>query len=108
MTGNELEENITSLLNTMNLVMNKDNIAGQYSGGNKRKLIVAVSMIGSAKVIYMDEPSTGMDPEAKRFMWNSIKSFKKNSSIILTTHSMDEAESLADNIAIMKEGKFIA
>lgn len=90
----------------LNLRMNGDNLAGKFSGGNKRKLMVACSLIGNPKAILLDEPSSGMDPEAKRFMWNSIKKFKKDSGVILTTHSMDEAEALADQIAIMKHGEF--
>lgn len=86
--------------------MNGDNLAGRFSGGNKRKLMVACSLIGNPKAILLDEPSTGMDPEAKRFMWNSIKKFKKDSGVVMTTHSMDEAEALADYLAIMKQGEF--
>jgi len=86
--------------------MNKDNLAGRFSGGNKRKLMVACALIGNPKAIFLDEPSTGMDPEAKRFMWNSIKKFKQESGVVLTTHSMDEAEALADMLAIMKNGEF--
>jgi len=90
----------------MNLKMNGDNLAGRFSGGNKRKLMVACALIGNPKAILLDEPSTGMDPEAKRFMWTSIKKFKKDSCVVMTTHSMDEAEALADNLAIMKQGEF--
>jgi len=94
------------MLDMMNLRMNADNLAGRFSGGNKRKLMVACALIGNPKAILLDEPSTGMDPEAKRFMWNSIKKFKKDSGVVMTTHSMDEAEALADNLAIMKQGEF--
>lgn len=87
--------------------MNGDLLVGQYSGGNKRKLMVAVAMIANPSVIFLDEPSTGMDPEAKRFMWGAIKRYKEGSAVVLTTHSMDEAENLADKIIIMKDGKFI-
>jgi ABC-type multidrug transport system ATPase subunit len=90
----------------MNLRMNGDNLAGRFSGGNKRKLMVACSLIGNPKAILLDEPSTGMDPEAKRFMWNSISKFKKGSGVVMTTHSMDEAEALADYLGIMKQGEF--
>jgi len=65
-------------------------------------------MIGNPDILFLDEPSAGMDPEAKRFMWNALKNYKLYSSIVLTTHSMDEAESLADNIVIMKASEFIA
>lgn len=94
-------------MDMMNLRMNGDNLAGLFSGGNKRKLMTACALIGNPKAILMDEPSTGMDPEAKRFMWNTIKKFKNGSSVILTTHSMDEAEALADKLAIMKDGRLV-
>jgi len=97
---------VEAMLDMMNLRMNADNLAGRFSGGNKRKLMVACALIGNPKAILLDEPSTGMDPEAKRFMWNSIKKFKKDSGVVMTTHSMDEAEALADNLAIMKQGEF--
>jgi len=73
MNGSQLQQNIETLLDMMNLRMNGDTLAGQYSGGNKRKLMAAIAMIGNPSVIFLDEPSTGMDPEAKRFMWNTIK-----------------------------------
>jgi ATP-binding cassette, subfamily A (ABC1), member 3 len=65
------------------------------SGGNRRKLSVAIAMIGNPSIVFLDEPSTGMDPEARRFMWDVISRIttrRKLSSIILTTHSMEEAE----------------
>jgi len=99
---------VDNLLEGMNLLMNGDTIAGGFSGGNKRKLMVAIAMIAQPKVLFLDEPSTGLDPESKRFMWNSIKSYKKNCSIVLTTHSMGEAENLADNLVVMKDGLFKA
>lgn len=73
LTHSCLEKNIEQLLDMMNLRMNGESLAGDYSGGNKRKLMVAIAMIGYPTVLFLDEPSTGMDPEAKRFMWNSIK-----------------------------------
>lgn len=66
--------------------------------------MVALAMLGSPSCILLDEPSTGMDPEAKRSMWSAIKEFKGKSSVLLTTHSMDEAEYLADNVLIMSNG----
>ncbi|CAD8082367.1 unnamed protein product [Paramecium sonneborni] len=81
--------------------------AGQLSGGNKRKLSVAIAMIGNPPIVFLDEPSTGMDPEARRFMWNVISRIstqRKQSSIILTTHSMEEAEALSTKIAIQVDG----
>ena len=87
----------------MGLTLYKDLPAGFYSGGNKRKLQVAIALIGNPPVIFLDEPSSGMDPEARRFMWKIIErisKFKKYSSVILTTHSMEEAEGLCNRIAI--------
>ena len=82
-------------------------IAGTYSGGNKRKLSVAIATLGNPPIIFLDEPSTGMDPKARRFMWNvinRISNLRKQSSIILTTHSMEEAEALSTKISIMVNG----
>jgi len=81
--------------------------AGTLSGGNKRKLSVAIAMIGNPPIVFLDEPSTGMDPEARRFMWNVISRIatqRGQSSIILTTHSMEEAEALSTKIAIQVDG----
>jgi len=91
----------------MNLKQYENIPAGTYSGGNKRKLSVAIAMIGNPPVVFLDEPSTGMDPEARRFMWNVISRIsreRKQSSIILTTHSMEEAEALATKMGIMVSG----
>lgn len=91
----------------MNLKQYENVPAGTYSGGNKRKLSVAIAMIGNPPVVFLDEPSTGMDPEARRFMWNVISRIsreRKQSSIILTTHSMEEAEALATKMGIMVNG----
>jgi ATP-binding cassette subfamily A (ABC1) protein 3 len=78
------------------------------SGGNKRKLSVAIAMLGNPPIVFLDEPSTGMDPEARRFMWDVISRIttrRKLSSIILTTHSMEEAEALATKMGIMVHGE---
>jgi ATP-binding cassette subfamily A (ABC1) protein 3 len=81
--------------------------AGTLSGGNKRKLSTAIATLSNPKVIFLDEPSTGMDPEARRFMWDVISRItpqKKQSSIVLTTHVMEEAEALCTKIGIMVNG----
>ena len=91
----------------MNLKKYENVCAGTYSGGNKRKLSVAIAMLGNPPIVFLDEPSTGMDPEARRFMWNvisRISTTRKRSSIILTTHSMEEAEALSTRISIMVNG----
>ena len=83
--------------------------AGTYSGGNKRKLSVAIAMIGNPSIVFLDEPSSGMDPFSRRFMWSiisHISNIQKQSSIMLTTHSMEEAECLSNRIAIQVAGSF--
>jgi len=84
-------------------------LAGTLSGGNKRKLSVAIAMLGNPPIIFLDEPSTGMDPGARRFMWDIISRVstrRKQCSIILTTHSMEEAEALSTRMGIMVDGQF--
>jgi len=93
----------------MDLARYRKKKAGNLSGGNKRKLSVAIAMIGNPPIVFLDEPSTGMDPEARRFMWmviSSITSDRKQSAVILTTHSMEEAEALSTKMAIMVAGKY--
>ncbi|ESQ45796.1 hypothetical protein EUTSA_v10010112mg [Eutrema salsugineum] len=82
-----------------------DKPAGKYSGGMKRRLSVAISLIGSPKVVYMDEPSTGLDPASRMSLWTVIKRAKRHTAIILTTHSMEEAEFLCDRLGIFVDGK---
>ncbi|KAF3783029.1 ATP-binding cassette sub-family A member 3 [Nymphaea thermarum] len=76
-----------------------------FSGGMKRRLSVAIALIGEPKLLFLDEPTTGMDPIARRHVWDIIEDAKKRSAIILTTHSMEEADILGDRIAIMARGK---
>ena len=81
--------------------------AGNLSGGNKRKLSVAIATIGNPPVVFLDEPSAGMDPNSRKNMWEVVNKIKRQKcSIILTTHSMDEAESLCNTMAIMVGGRF--
>lgn len=82
-------------------------LAKNLSGGQKRKLSVAIAFIGNSKLIYLDEPTSGMDTSARRHIWDMLKNYKKDKIIVLTTHFMDEADYLGDRIAIMGEGKLI-
>ena len=100
---------ITSLIDLMNLTEFKNTISGNLSGGNKRKLSVAIALICNPPIILLDEPSTGMDPEARRYMWkviHNISLYRKKSTIIMTTHSMEEAETLCEKIGILVKGEF--
>ena len=75
------------------------------SGGMKRKVNLGIALIGDSKVVMLDEPTSGMDPEARRGMWDLLTSLKKDRTILLTTHFMEEADVLGDRIAIMARGK---
>ena len=80
-----------------------------YSGGMRRRLDIAMSLMGSPQVIFLDEPTTGLDPQNRIAMWNLIKDLvSKGTTVFLTTQYLEEAEYLADNIAILHEGKIIA
>ncbi|CAK9158689.1 unnamed protein product [Ilex paraguariensis] len=79
--------------------------AGSYSGGMKRRLSVAIALIGEPKLVILDEPTTGMDPITRRHVWDIIEDAKKGRAIILTTHSMEEADILSDRIGIMAKGR---
>lgn len=80
----------------------------QLSGGMKRRLSLAISIIGNPKIIFMDEPTSGMDPIIRRQVWDVIRHIKKTTTIVLTTHSMEEADILSDRIGIMVKGEFVA
>lgn len=84
-----------------------DRLAGTYSGGNKRKLATAVALVGDPSVVFLDEPTTGMDPSARRFLWNSLLAVvREGRSVVLTSHSMEECEALCTRLAIMVNGRF--
>uniref|UniRef100_A0A4W5MUY1 P-type phospholipid transporter n=1 Tax=Hucho hucho TaxID=62062 RepID=A0A4W5MUY1_9TELE len=91
----------------LGLVKYSNKSAGTYSGGNKRKLSTAMALIGCPPVVFLDEPTTGMDPKARRFLWDCILSvIKEGRSVILTSHSMEECEALCTRMAIMVNGQF--
>ncbi|XP_057806411.1 ABC transporter A family member 7-like isoform X3 [Salvia miltiorrhiza] len=104
--GNSLLHAVEESLKSVNLFHGgvADKQAHKYSGGMKRRLSVAISLIGDPKVVYMDEPSTGLDPASRNMLWNVVKRAKQNRAIILTTHSMEEAEHLCDRLGIFVDG----
>ena len=105
-----LKKVIMAMIEEMSLGEFTNKIAGRLSGGNKRKLTVAISFLCNPPIVLLDEPSTGMDPEARRFMWSVIHKIStkgKKASVIMTTHSMDEAETLCKRMAIMVNGEFV-
>uniref|UniRef100_A0A8C5TQE4 ATP-binding cassette sub-family A member 2 n=1 Tax=Malurus cyaneus samueli TaxID=2593467 RepID=A0A8C5TQE4_9PASS len=93
-------------LKKLELTKYADKPASTYSGGNKRKLSTAIALIGYPAFIFLDEPTTGMDPKARRFLWNLILDvIKTGRSVVLTSHSMEECEALCTRLAIMVNGR---
>lgn len=91
----------------LGLVKYGEKYASNYSGGNKRKLSTAIALIGGPPVVFLDEPTTGMDPKARRFLWNcALSIIKEGRSVVLTSHSMEECEALCTRMAIMVNGRF--
>ncbi|XP_042675862.1 retinal-specific phospholipid-transporting ATPase ABCA4 isoform X2 [Centrocercus urophasianus] len=91
----------------LGLPMYADQLAGTYSGGNKRKLSTAIALIGCPPLILLDEPTTGMDPQSRRLLWDSIVSVLRDGrAVVLTSHSMEECEALCTRLAIMVKGTF--
>ena len=91
------------------LAEKRDARVGGLSGGQKQRLALACALVGDPDLLFLDEPTTGLDPQARRHLWNLIEQFKAaGRTIVLTTHYMDEAERLCDRIAIMDHGKIIA
>lgn len=103
------EETADKLLEYFELTKASNRIVSTYSGGMKRKLDIAMSLIGNPKVIFLDEPTTGLDPQSRHSMWNIIRDLKQSGvTIFLTTQYLEEAEQLADMIGILDNGKIIA
>ncbi len=96
------------LLKKVNLVDKAKSKVKELSGGQKQRFSIATTLINHPKIIFLDEPTTGLDPQARRNLWDLIKEIRNNgTTVIITTHYMDEAEQLCDRIAIMDEGKII-
>ena len=94
-------------LRKLGLLPYGDRCAGTYSGGNKRKLSTAIALVGNPSVVFLDEPTTGMDPGARRFLWNCIlEMIRGGQSVVLTSHSMEECEALCTRMGIMVNGRF--
>ena len=97
-------EELTRLLSLEGVINRK---AGKLSGGWQRRLSIAMALISEPKILFLDEPTLGLDVIARSELWEIIRALKGNITIILTTHYMEEAEALSDRIAIMKEGKLL-
>jgi ABC-2 type transport system ATP-binding protein len=100
---------VAASLDAVGLTEKADDRVGQLSGGQKRKLDVALGLVGSPEVLFLDEPTTGLDPAARREMWTMVEGLRDaGTTILLTTHYMDEAQHLADRIIILRAGEIAA
>ena len=105
----DAKEKTEKILHKLELYEAKDTPAMNLSGGTKQKVLVAMAMAVDARLLFLDEPTIGLDPVSRRQVWSAIKDWKKGGgSILLTTHYMDEAEMLSDNIVIINKGRIIA
>jgi len=101
--------NPMEFLKMVNLEDKAKNKYKDMSGGQKQRFSIATTLINKPKIIFLDEPTTGLDPQARRNLWDLIRDIRaKGATVIITTHYMDEAEQLCDRIAIMDEGKIIS
>ena len=98
---------VNKALDAVNLLEWANVLSSKFSGGMKRRLSTACSLMGDPEVVYMDEPSTGLDPASRHRLWDVIAKSKGKNSILLTTHSMEEADLLCDRIGIMGDGKMM-
>jgi len=101
------EKEIHEIIADVGVVPDKNKMASSLSGGNKRKLSVAIALCAGSKLVLLDEPTSGMDLSARRGLWEMLKNYKKDRIIILTTHYMDEADILGDRIGIMAKGQLM-
>jgi ATP-binding cassette, subfamily A (ABC1), member 3 len=105
--GRELQTEVDKLIADVNLHEKRFEFSKNLSGGQKRRLSVALAFVGKSKIIILDEPTSGMDTSARRFIWDLLKNYKNDRVIILTTHLMDEADYLGDRIGIMGDGSLL-
>lgn len=97
------------VLEELQLIEKADAWVGKLSGGQRQRLAVATALVGNPEILFLDEPTTGLDPQSRRQLWDIVREFQKNGgTVLLTTHYMDEAERLCDRLAIMDHGQVIA
>src|SRR6266852_8614805 len=97
------------VLDQLQLAEKADSWVGKLSGGQRQRLAVATALVGNPKILFLDEPTTGLDPQSRRQLWDIIRAFQRNrGTVLLTTHYMDEAERLCDRLAIIDHGQVIA
>ena len=101
----EVAAEVEDMIQSVGLTEKRKAYSRNLSGGQKRKLSVGIAFIGGSKIVFLDEPTSGMDPYSRRFTWNVIRQHREGRVVVLTTHFMDEADLLGDRIAIMGDGQ---
>ena len=107
LTREDTHATITTLSEKLGLNAVLKKKAGKLSGGWQRRLSIAMALVGKPKILFLDEPTLGLDVLARRDLWELIRSLKQDTTIVMTTHYMEEAHALSDRIAIMKEGRLL-
>jgi ABC-2 type transport system ATP-binding protein len=105
----ELDERIDKLLALLALSDKADQVVSKLSGGMKRRLNIGVSLVHNPEIVFLDEPSAGLDPQSRQLLWDFIRSLRdeEHKTVVLTTHVMEEADALSDRIAIIDHGKLL-
>ena len=108
MSSDEVKRRSGELLKLMGLMERGKDRVGKFSGGMKRRLSIAMAMVHDPSILFLDEPTLGLDPQARRVTWEHIAQLKGRKTILLTTHYMEEADFLSDRVAIIDEGRIVA
>ena len=109
LSSGEAKRMVTDLLERFDLTESAQKLASTYSGGMRRKLDLAMTLVGRPEIIFLDEPTTGLDPRSRRTMWDIIRQLVADGvTIFLTTQYLDEADRLADRIAVLDQGHLVA
>lgn len=108
LSSNQVRRRSQELLETMGLMERAKDQVRKFSGGMKRRLSIAMALVSDPQVLFLDEPTLGLDPQARRAIWDYIAGLKGKKTILLTTHYMEEADALSDRIGIIDEGKVVA
>lgn len=108
LTGTKAKDRVLELLSKIQLEEHADKPIDQLSGGMKRRLVLARALLTNPKILFLDEPTTGLDPQARLWIWDQLKTLQKNgTTLFLTTHYMEEAEALCDRLLIMNKGRMV-
>ncbi|XP_071529902.1 phospholipid-transporting ATPase ABCA3-like [Panulirus ornatus] len=107
MTTKAAREEACVLMERLDLTVKRNMFGSQLSGGMKRKLCLAIALIGGSKVVILDEPSSGLDPESRRWVWDMVQGERGRRTVLVTTHHMEEADVLGDRVAIMASGRVV-